>query len=199
MEMDQVKAGGRYFFISLYINSVLRTDIEINWVINAYYCMGPSFCISIMESFFLFLSLYQNIQDKHMYKLNDLWLWYPLLKVQMSFIVVIYPFGFIHCSRHCVSKYCLLYSQLCSAWLDFNTPKQSSYSNPFSSTECLGFFFSPVNSSFSTLYIWEGLYLYNCRYYIVFSLLFRKRFDIVGLIARPTENVGFACYTYPFK
>lgn len=149
MEMDQVKAGGRYFFISLYIISVLRTDIEINWVINAYYCMGPSFCISIMESFFLFLSLYQNIQDKHMYKLNDLWLWYPLLKVQMSFIVVIYPFGFILCSRHCVSKYCLLYSQLCSAsfscsaWLDFNTPKPSSYSNPFSSTECLGFFFFP--------------------------------------------------------
>ena len=54
MEMDQVKAGGRYFFISLYINSVLRADIEINWVINAYYCMGPSFCISIMENFFLF-------------------------------------------------------------------------------------------------------------------------------------------------
>ena len=54
MKIDQVKAGGHYFPISLYINNVLRADTEINWVINAYSCMGPSFCISIMESSFFF-------------------------------------------------------------------------------------------------------------------------------------------------
>lgn len=74
MKIDQVKAGGHYFLISLYINNVLRADIEINWVINAYSCMGPSFFLYFYRGkplpFFFFF--YQNIQDKHIYKLNDL-------------------------------------------------------------------------------------------------------------------------------
>lgn len=75
MEMDQVKAGGHYFLSCLYINNVLRADLEINWVINAYSCIRAFFlyfCHGKLLPFFFFSSLYQNIQDKHTYNLNDL-------------------------------------------------------------------------------------------------------------------------------
>ena len=65
MKIDQVKAGGHYFPVSLYINNLLRADTEINWVINAYSCMGPSFCISIMESFFFFFFFFSFFLPKH--------------------------------------------------------------------------------------------------------------------------------------
>lgn len=42
-EEGQVKAGVHYFIISLYINNVSKADIEGNWVINAYLCIGALF------------------------------------------------------------------------------------------------------------------------------------------------------------
>lgn len=68
----QVKAGAHYFIISLYVNNILRSDIDINWVINAYPCIY--FCISIMKSFFSFSFFLKkkNIQGKYIHKFNDL-------------------------------------------------------------------------------------------------------------------------------
>ena len=132
MKIDQVEAGGHDFLISLYINSVLRADIEIKLGHKCLFLHGAFLYFYRGKPLIFFFFFYQNIQDKHIYKLNDLRLWYPLLKVQMSFIAVIYPFGFILRTRHYVSKYCLLYSQLwsaplpCSAWLEINTPKPAS-------------------------------------------------------------------------
>lgn len=134
------------------------------------------------SSSFFFLSFYQNIQDKHIYKFNDLKLWYLLLKVQMSFIAVIYLFGFILRTRLCVSKYCLLYSQLwsaplpCSAWSEINTPKPASHSNTFPCIECLEFsFFSPQLVAYFLHFIFERVCIYIMEVLYSFFFVIQKK------------------------
>lgn len=65
-------AGGQYFLISLYINNVLRADIKINGVINAYLCIGAFSFYFYHGKLLPFFSFYQNIQGELTYKCNDL-------------------------------------------------------------------------------------------------------------------------------
>lgn len=195
MEMAQVKAGAHYFIISLYINNMLRSDIDINWVINAYPCiMGPYFCISIMKSFFPFFFLTKTF------------------KVNIFINLMI-----CSCLNHCKRPKCpggqvkypprlsplkTLYSQLYSAYFSFpawlNLNSIISYSNPFFFTE--GFAFLFINGFFSILIHIQNLYPENDRLlYSLFSELLRKRFDIVDLMVRPSDTADCPHYTFLFN